>query len=130
MFYIFLNKIFLELLITPEMGYLKFSMDKSNMLGTAFAQALKAKEALWQKGKRKCNTFSRNCVHASNCSSFTHVIVTAHISPSFLVTVSWPWQKFLSVFLLKLVYAIFYQIFIFSLSYSPSKTMKNVFYFI
>lgn len=46
MFYIFLNKIFLELLITPEMGYLKFSMDKSIMLGTAFAQAVKAKEAL------------------------------------------------------------------------------------
>ena len=31
---------------------------------------------------------------------------------------------------LKLVSAVFYQIFIFSPSDSPSKTMKNVFYFI
>ena len=31
---------------------------------------------------------------------------------------------------LKLVSAIFYQIFIFSPNYSPLKTMKNVFYFI
>ena len=31
---------------------------------------------------------------------------------------------------LKLVFAIFYQIFIFSLNDNPSKTMKSVFYFI
>ena len=35
-----------------------------------------------------------------------------------------------AVFSLKLVSAIFYQIFIFSSSDRPSKTMKNVFYFI
>ena len=34
------------------------------------------------------------------------------------------------VYLLKLVSAIFYQIFIFSANDSPLKTMKNVFYFI
>ena len=33
-------------------------------------------------------------------------------------------------FYLKLVAAIFYQIFIFSLNDNPSKTMKSVFYFI
>ena len=33
-------------------------------------------------------------------------------------------------FALKLVSAIFYEIFIFSPNYSPSKTIKNVFYFI
>ena len=31
---------------------------------------------------------------------------------------------------LKLVSTIFYQVFIFSPNYSPSKTMRNIFYFI
>ena len=35
-----------------------------------------------------------------------------------------------NIFKLKLVSAVFYQIFIFSSNDSPSKTLKNVFYFI
>ena len=40
------------------------------------------------------------------------------------------WKKSCSSQKLKLVSAIFYQIFIFPPNNSPSKTMKNVFYFI
>ena len=39
-------------------------------------------------------------------------------------------MKYVYYFTLKLVSAIFYQIFIFSSNGRPSKTMKNVFYFI
>ena len=39
-------------------------------------------------------------------------------------------SSYLTYFTLKLVSAIFYQIFIFSPNKSPLKTMKNVFYFI
>ena len=53
-----------------------------------------------------------------------------------LISISFSFFAFPDIFLsfmevsLKFVPAIFYQIYIFSLNDSPSKTMKNVFYFI
>ena len=53
-----------------------------------------------------------------------------NLSTNFLVTLSLLPRKKLLCETLKLVPAIFYQIFIFSSNDRPSKTIKNVFYFI